>query len=111
MLLIPITESVAHDFNIELDAELYTFRLVYNSRAGLWTMDIYRQGLAVRLGLVLVLGADVLKGTDVNLGELWMFDLDGTGVDANSSDLGSRVVMYYITLAEISNGALDGLTI
>ena len=84
---------------VVLDGEIFILEIRYNSRFGLWIMDILNEngnpvaeGVPLQTGIVLLHGfieVDLPKGYFMVLGDTQVT------VDASESDLGDTVNLYY----------------
>jgi len=104
---IPIRPNVASQtFKVDLEGNTYNFRVIYNSRVGIWTMDISDEdGVELCNGVTMVLGADLIDQFNLGIGGLVMYELGTTGLDATAADLGERIFLAHLTEQELANGA------
>lgn len=96
-----------YTFGVDLEDTSYLIEMRWNGRdvPGAWYMSIMEEdGTPIRMGIKVVLGT-FLGRRSVNAkfppGLLVAIDLTGKGQDATLDDLGTRVVVYYYTAAEI----------
>lgn len=91
-LILPISNDPAQTFVTEIDSTKYLFRVQYNTRSGIWTLDINTENdTPLSLGLPLVLGADLLANNRVIKGMmLFVVDYSNSGVDPSMDDWGVR---------------------
>ena len=92
---------------ITLNDTPYLFDVHWNGRDGAWYFDLLDVTEdPIRCGIKIVLGIPLgFRSTDPRFppGALYAEDLSGQGTDATIDDLGSRVVVYYYTIAELTN--------
>lgn len=90
-----------------LEGRVYTFTFDWNDRCQLWMLHLYDvNGVAIRTGIMLTTGTSLLWRI-VNPrrppGALVVVDLtDAEDKNPGLNDLGTRFVLTYFTLAEIS---------
>lgn len=103
MALIPLTNNASSIFNIDLNGIEYTLKTKFNYRFGYWTLDILLNDEPVFMGLGMLIGSNIIgqfpRGNEI--GALFMIDTSDTRLDATFSDLGTRVVLMYLTPEEI----------
>ena len=87
-----------------LDGVTFELEVAWNERESAWYIAVAdADGVAIRSGRRMVLNTPLLLSVaDARRpgGELYLIDLDGTGVEAALEDLGVRVVLMYVTAAE-----------
>lgn len=87
-----------------LDGVTFELGLAWNERESNWYISFAdADGVALRGGVRMVLNTPLLRSvTDARrpAGELYLIDVDETGVEAGLDDLGVRVVLQYVTAAE-----------
>ena len=103
MIIIPLSQNYSSLFDIELNLEIYDFRILYNSRFKNWSFDILKNDIEIISGVSMVLGSDIIAQFNLGLDSLFMVDLDQTNIDASAFDIGSRVVLVKATQEEIDN--------
>ena len=105
MQIIPLTSDPIQRFTVNLDGTSYDFQVKYNDLSSTWSADIAlnSDGTPLAYGIPLVLGADVLSGTGLGIGAIFMVDESSNSVEAGPDDLGDRVRMYYATPAEVAS--------
>lgn len=106
MKTIPLTPSQPSTFDADISGKRYTFRFTYNSRLGLWSIDLSLAGVRLVGGAAAVIGAELFQGNalpDLPRG-LYMVPQDQSTADALYADLGGRVKLMQIT-------AEDGLNV
>lgn len=86
--------------NTKLGAREYILEFQWNQRNGRWYLSMYDQDESpIFHGKPLALGCDLLFGlTDERLpaGQLFVRDTSGQGLEAGLTDLGDRVVLYFM---------------
>lgn len=100
MQIIPLTNNPSAVFDINIDALQYTIVTKYNTRAGTWSIDLFESGVLLTSGIGLLLGVDIVRQYNYNIGVLFMADLDRLNLDATGEDLGTRVVLVQATQEE-----------
>lgn len=109
MQLIPVEPSTPFQtFGTTLDGDHFVFEFRWNGRAGVWYMDIRDEDEdPIKLGVAVVLGVPLgRRCTDPRFprGVLWAYDTSGAGRDPGIDDLGSRVLIYFLTAEEYLAG-------
>lgn len=108
MTIIPITSDPAQTLRVELEGELYNFRITYSERSGVWALDIADvDAVPLASGVALVAGADILSPYGLNIGGLAIVEVGSTGGDANATNLGDVYKLAHITEQEL----IDGITV
>ena len=110
IIQLPVTSDPAQDFVINLGTQKWEMYVRYNDRGGFWTMDItdYNSQTSLVTGMPIVLGCDLLAPYTLGNGSMLAYDTTGSGTDAGPDDLGTRVVLYWVSaddVATILNGA------
>jgi hypothetical protein len=97
IIQIPLTADPAQNFTTQLGAVKYYLEVKYNSRSGVWTLDLYDDATraVIALGLPIVLGQDLLEPYNFGIGSLVAIDLNATSTDAGADDLGTRVALFW----------------
>ena len=87
-----------------LDGVTFEFEFRWNERESAWYVSVTdADGVPLRGGVRMALNTPLLRSVaDARRpgGELYLIDLDGTGVEAALGDLGVRAVLTYVTAAE-----------
>ncbi len=109
MTIIPLsTGSPAQTLRVELEGELYNFRVIYNERLRVWALDLSDvDGVPLASGIALVAGTDILSPYGLKVGALVVVEVGSTGEDANANNLGDVYKLAHITEQEL----IDGITI
>ena len=96
---LPLSSAPAQSFTTQLGDRKFYFEVRYNSRNGVWTLDMFDDASreAIFSGLAIVLGVDLLDPYNFDLGALIAQDKTGQGKDATADDLGSRVALYWVS--------------
>lgn len=99
---LPLSTDPAQSFTCQLGGVKYYMEARYNSRNGVWTLDLYDDATrtAILLGLAIVLGTDLLEPYNLGIGRLMAVDTNNSGTDAGADDLGSRVTLNWISADE-----------
>lgn len=91
-----------------LEGVTYTFVVRWNGRAGSWFFDLYDvDGNIIMAGIRILTGANLgRRCTDPRKppGAIVASDLSGAGREATRDDLGTRVKLYYIPVADLLAG-------
>lgn len=103
MRIIPLSKNYSAIFTIELESEIYQFRTLFNSRAGNWSFDLFRDDVEIVSGVSMILGSNIIAQYNFDIGVLLMVDLERTFLDATAFDIGERVVLVHTTEEEIEN--------
>lgn len=103
---IPLTSEPSSIFEINLNGRLFRLQTKYNVRGTLdtqpyWTLDIMEDDQPVITGIVLVLGANLLRQYNLGIGGLVMLDRTDTGTDATDTSLGDTSILLYYSPDEI----------
>lgn len=102
MRIVPLTSDGAYRFNIELNGIVYTFEIKYNVRFNTWSFSMLQNEIDVITGVGMLIGVNMLEPFTLdNIGGLYMFDDSGQKLDAGPDDLGTRVIMIYLTPQEV----------
>jgi hypothetical protein len=92
---------------ITLNDVPYILDVRWNDRDGAWYFDMLDiDDDPIRMGIKIVLGTALgWRSTDPRFpnGGIFAEDLSGEGRDATIDDLGTRVMVYYYTVAELSD--------
>lgn len=124
-VVVPFTATDrAYEFTCALGGTTYRFDVRWNERAALWAFDLYLDNTDELLaaGLPILLGHDILGAHRyLGIGGLFAVDMNATqqkgspndtttnvlvSADAGVDDLGSRVVVFYYTPAELVEAGL-----
>ena len=94
----------AQSLRVELEGELYNFRITYNERLGAWSLDLSDvDAVALASGILLVVGADLLNAYNLNIGGLFMVEIGTTGGDAGADNLGDVYKLIHLTAQELED--------
>lgn len=99
---LPLTSDAAQVFVTQLGNVKYQFDVIYNDRAGVWTMTItdFVSQTVLIAGIAVVLGAPLLALYNLEIGELIVSDTSESSRDAGPDDLGTRVCVYWLSADE-----------
>lgn len=89
----PVRKDI-FDYEFEPEGLGVTFRLNYNARADSWVLDVVGEVEGIRLSG----GKDLFeqyRHLNVPPGQLYTYDLDGLGREADKITLGDRVLLIY----------------
>lgn len=103
MTEIPIESGVpSQTFKVDLEGDTYNFRIIYNTRVGVWTFDLSNEdGESLADGVTMVMGTDLIDQYNLNIGALIMAEEGITRLDAGVDDLGERVLLIHLTEEEV----------
>lgn len=103
ILELPLTADPAQTFTCQLGDIKYFIQVRFNSRSGVWTLDLLDDATRVLLlaGAPIVLGVDILEACNFGIGSLIAVDLSSTGLDATVEDLGTRVALFWVSPDEV----------
>ena len=106
MTEIPITpELPSQTFKVDLEGVTYNFRIIYNTRIGVWTLDINDENSEhLAGGIALVKGVDLVDQLKLGLGGLFKIEVGTSKEDATFAGLGVNVLLIHLTEEEIENG-------
>jgi hypothetical protein len=106
-LTLPVRPGVPHQrFFVELEAVTYGIDLLWNGRAGAWSLSILdRNGAALLSGRRVVIGfpLTVRAAYDLRLppGQIVAIDTTGADKEPGLEDLGARVPLLYVEAADV----------
>jgi len=103
VLEIPLTSDGEQKFSMTLDEVLYDFRVSYNTRLNLWSMDISLLGVDLVNGVALVVGADIMGSYNVGPKNLFVVNTESFNEDAKEDNLGTAVRLFQLTDEEVSS--------
>jgi hypothetical protein len=93
------SDDANYTVDVPLAGSLYRFALFFNTRMGLWTMDIFMlDDTPLVSSIALVADWEIAcQFTDLRLppGFLYCVDTSGAGADPGRDDLGSRVIVVF----------------
>lgn len=95
MIEIPLTSEPSQVFNINLDNINYAMRVIYNTRVGIWSLDVESDDFTV-FGTVLVGGVDIFKQHPGPLKNVIVVNVSDSTMDATADNLGSTVVLVIL---------------
>ena len=98
------TDQPHYDFEIDLDGSTYRLEFLWNGRSGTWHFDIFdANGDLLVAGRRVVVGFPLLtrfKDPRLPPGVLLAVDSSGQDAEAGLKDLGARVALIYVDLAD-----------
>ena len=103
MIEIPLSNSPEQIFNINLSGENYTFRVLVNSRTGLWTLDLSQNNIDILLGVGLVGGVNILDQYNIAITNMFMINTDNPSLDPTVLNLGSVSRLFILNEEELEN--------
>lgn len=99
LLNIPLSNDPDAEFTIELDQEVFRFRVTRNERSARYKMDIFTEaGELILAGVVLVANFPILKKfKDERLpaGDLFLWDSTGRNREPTEDTLGIEHLLLY----------------
>ena len=103
---VPVTsDPPAYDYQIELDGRIYELGFHYNARMLRWFMSIAdADGVVILSAIPLLAGPPIInrfKNPALPPGEFLVFDTTGKNISPEQDDLGSRVQLLYIPVADL----------
>jgi len=106
MIILPVTSSPEQRLSTIIDGIRYLFRIIYNSRAGTWSLSINTtQNEAIINGVVLVGGVNLLGHVDIGISNMFTINVNDENQDATFDNFASDVVITILTDDE-----LDGIS-
>lgn len=103
MIEISLTSDGEQRFKVPLDEVVYDFRVIYNTRLDIWSLDISLLGQETISGVALVIGVNLLSRYNIAPVNLYMFNIVQDNVDASEDTLGVNVKMFKPTEAEVQS--------
>ena len=101
MIIIPLQAIPAQTFNITLNGQACT--LAIYQKGSYFFMDLAMNGVPVRQGRMLLNGVWFVRYAYFGfIGDIVMFDTQGTDEIPAYAGLGTRYQLYYLTPAEIA---------
>ena len=103
MLIIPVDQALTYyDETLQIEGIEYLFEFLWSDRESCWYLNIYDQDeTPIALWIKLVVSWNLLRrfaGATIPPGILFCADMSGSMTDCQvSTDLGGRVVLYYVT--------------
>lgn len=103
MQVIPFTSDPFQGVTVSLGENRYTFDVRYNEE-GVWTFDLTREsdGVGLLASVPILIGQDMLAPYALQIGGLVASDLSGAMLDAGPEDFGGRVVVSWLSTAELA---------
>lgn len=104
MQIIPLTSDYDQSLVVQLGDARYGIATAWNERNKIWTFDLTldaEQEVLVA-GVPMLIGQDMLAPYALGRGGLVMTDLSAKNTDAGPEDLGSRVIMTWLSTEELA---------
>lgn len=103
MIRLPLTSDPHRTFTITVNEVRYAITQKWNDRSSVWTLDIATASdeEPVAYGIAVVLGANLFENFAPALGELYVIDNSGSGIDAGQDDLGTRIDVIWVLPGEV----------
>jgi len=99
-----LTGEPSPSLRVDLEGELYNFRITYNERLNAWALDLSDvDAVALASGVLLVVGVDLLNAYNLNIGGLFMVEVGTTGGDAGADNLGDVYKLIHLTAQELED--------
>ena len=110
MTEIPIESGVpSQTLKVDLEGNVYNFRIIYNTRVGVWTFDLSSEdGIALASGVTMVMGSDMIDQYNLGIGALVMLEEGISRLDAGVDDLGGRILLIHLTPEEVTQFRAQG---
>ena len=120
------SDDRAYTFNCTLNGISYTFDVQYNERDGIWYFDLYlaTSDTPLASSIPILLGGNILSAyAYLGIGGLFAVDMGAASskgspsdttenvlvsADAGPDDLGTRVIVVYLTPDEVAAATLAG---
>jgi len=104
MLVVPFTSDYDQRFITQLGDDKFALDARWNERGQAWSFDLTRDsdGEVLLAGAPLLIGQDLLAPYALGIGGLLATDLDRKDSDAGPEDLGTRVIVAYLTPDELA---------
>lgn len=103
MIEIPVSNSPEQLFSLEIDQVVYNFRIIYNTRWQVWTMDVLdNSNIEILTGVTLVGGVNLLEQHNIGITNLFAINIADRSLDANIENLGTDVGLFILTEAELN---------
>lgn len=97
-LVIPLISNPRYQFQTDLDGAAYEFKIRWNVTDQGWYFDI--KGISNDVdyaGIRMSTGPNLLKPYAIlELGGLYIIDVEEEGLDPDFDEIGSRYLMYYV---------------
>ena len=103
MLEIPLNSSPEQILSTTIDGEVYTIRVIYNSRTGVWTADFSNKGIELLVGVTLVGGTNIFNQYNIPIKTAYVVNLENNKLDATAENLGSVVKLFILTEGEVDS--------
>ncbi len=104
-LLPTVTDRARYSFEVELDRVFFKFDFEWVERVGSWFFSLSNaQGVALISGQRVIVGTPLLnrfRQAGLPAGLLIAVDTSNADIDPGFADLGDRVKLYYLEVADI----------
>jgi len=102
---IPLTSDGEQLFIVTLSDRQLAFRVRYNTRQGLWYLDLSDAdtGESLVYGVAMAVGINILEQYHLGLGGLWVLNEVNPTEEAGPTNLGTDIQMYHLTEDEIDS--------
>jgi len=100
MLQIPLTNDPSQVFSIDLNGIVYDLAILYNTREGVWTLNISSSDLTIN-GISLVTGANLILQHPSLLDSLFLINLSEDLEDPTSTTLAEQFALVTLSADEI----------
>lgn len=107
MQTLPLVPSLSnYRLSTTLEGQEYLFDVRWNNREEAWYLSIFDvNGDVIKWNIKIVLGVQLgMRVTNANFppGALYAIDLTNRGLEAKFDDIGERVVVIYLSSAEVA---------
>lgn len=100
LIKIPLRNDIpSYEFKVDLDGTTYTIKIRYNTRTGIWVMDLYTDNdVAIIVGIPLLVGTIFFdRFTDDRLpeGDMFILNIEDEDAEATRDNLNENVLLLY----------------
>jgi len=100
MQVIPLSSAPAQRFTVILEGKTITIFVRYEALRDGWVMSLEHEGEMLLSGQRLVMGTDMLRSHNFDIGGFFCAAVENPGVPPGRNDFGDRVTLVHITEAE-----------
>lgn len=104
MLEIPLTNEPEQIFSIVANGEKFDVRVIFNSRAVLWSMSLSQNGVALVSGIALLPGVNIMEPYNLALQNVYVVNIENPGANPTFSGLGSKSRLFILNESELNIG-------
>ncbi len=105
MIEIPLGNEPEQKFSVTINEIIWDFRVLYNLRYGVWTLDISKGGEDIVLGITMLSGINIIDQyrSILDIDNMWMVNLDDNNEEATVDNLGVVAKLFVLTSEELNN--------